>query len=150
MFPSSPQNSAIYKTFPYRKDSIERKPWLPFKKIRRFEPDPDNYYIKSGEGPKMTASYSTSVEDPNFQSGGAEGARTPDLMHAMHALFQLSYSPKKHYCSLFTVHCSLFTVHCSLFTKDDFLPQILFKEFVVPEVGKQARRAQDPQPGKGL
>ena len=27
-------------------------------------------------------------------AGGAEGARTPDLMHAMHALSQLSYSPK--------------------------------------------------------
>jgi hypothetical protein len=27
--------------------------------------------------------------------GGAEGARTPDLMHAMHALFQLSYSPER-------------------------------------------------------
>ena len=25
--------------------------------------------------------------------GGAEGDRTPDLMHAMHALSQLSYSP---------------------------------------------------------
>ena len=30
---------------------------------------------------------------PELYSGGAEGARTPDLMHAMHALYQLSYSP---------------------------------------------------------
>ncbi len=27
--------------------------------------------------------------------GGAEGARTPDLMTASHALSQLSYSPEK-------------------------------------------------------
>jgi hypothetical protein len=32
----------------------------------------------------------------NFgMDGGAEGDRTPDLMHAMHALSQLSYSPTK-------------------------------------------------------
>src|SRR4051794_38861896 len=28
--------------------------------------------------------------------GGAEGNRTPDLFHAMEALYQLSYSPAKH------------------------------------------------------
>ena len=33
--------------------------------------------------------------------GGATGARTPDLLHAMQALFQLSYSPavKRQYSS---------------------------------------------------
>ena len=31
----------------------------------------------------------------SFEIGGAEGARTPDLMTASHALSQLSYSPKQ-------------------------------------------------------
>ena len=30
-------------------------------------------------------------------SGGARGARTPDLLHAMQALFQLSYGPAPWY-----------------------------------------------------
>ena len=29
-----------------------------------------------------------------MESGGAEGVRTPDLLHAMQALSQLSYSPR--------------------------------------------------------
>jgi hypothetical protein len=29
------------------------------------------------------------------KDGGAEGDRTPDLLHAMQALFQLSYSPMR-------------------------------------------------------
>jgi hypothetical protein len=31
--------------------------------------------------------------DDQGLSGGAEGNRTPDLFHAMEALYQLSYSP---------------------------------------------------------
>ena len=31
--------------------------------------------------------------------GGAEGTRTPDFLHAMQALFQLSYSPECHHQS---------------------------------------------------
>jgi hypothetical protein len=31
-----------------------------------------------------------------LECGGAEGNRTPDLFHAMEALYQLSYSPAKH------------------------------------------------------
>ena len=34
------------------------------------------------------------VGNPFISLGGAEGARTPDLMTASHALSQLSYSPK--------------------------------------------------------
>jgi hypothetical protein len=37
-----------------------------------------------------------------FESGGAEGDRTPDLIHAMDALSQLSYGPETLglYCGL--------------------------------------------------
>src|ERR1700681_1365620 len=33
----------------------------------------------------------------NYLDGGARGARTPDLLHAMQALFQLSYGPASWY-----------------------------------------------------
>ena len=33
--------------------------------------------------------------NPLFFPGGAEGDRTPDLMNAIHALSQLSYSPTR-------------------------------------------------------
>ena len=32
---------------------------------------------------------------PSCESSGAEGDRTPDLIHAMDALSQLSYGPEK-------------------------------------------------------
>lgn len=31
---------------------------------------------------------------PGTEAGGARGTRTPDLLHAMQALFQLSYGPE--------------------------------------------------------
>lgn len=33
------------------------------------------------------------MADPVISSGGAEGGRTPDLLNAIQALSQLSYSP---------------------------------------------------------
>ncbi len=41
---------------------------------------------------------------PRFEFGGAKGDRTPDLLHAMQALSQLSYSPGKPDVAVFISH----------------------------------------------
>ena len=58
-------------------------PGLSVKKIRARTPS----------GPLKSDGTETQIPS---KIGGAEGARTPDLMHAMHALSQLSYSPTFH------------------------------------------------------
>lgn len=42
----------------------------------------------------MVRNDETPVTDEGFGSDGARRARTVDLLHAMQALFQLSYSPR--------------------------------------------------------
>ena len=66
---------------------------------------PSNQDLRSGGGPlhveaemvaKLMSANLFVTEEPGdaILGSGAEGARTPDLRHAMAALFQLSYSPK--------------------------------------------------------
>ena len=35
------------------------------------------------------------MESSNYRGNGAEGIRTPDLLNAIEALYQLSYDPMK-------------------------------------------------------
>ena len=54
------------------------------------------------QGRKLTFRGTTLFTCTKYENGGAEGDRTPDLLNAIQALSQLSYTPVKHRV---TVHC---------------------------------------------
>ena len=51
----------------------------------------------------MKLSKTKNTETPVFLFGGDEGGRTPYLLNAIQALYQLSYAPK---CNYLVYHCA--------------------------------------------